>query len=525
MREGHHRSEASSAPPDPAERATRHPPSGPRRVLALLRRRRRALAWSFGVVVLMVGIYNVVRPLPSGASMEGPYRSVDELDFLVDLTYQRNGETVVEQEIFARIFEMIDSADRFVVVDMFLFNDEHGGDRPYPRLTAELTERIVRRRAVRPELAVVFTSDEINTFYGSYEPVHFTELRAAGVDLVLTDLTRLRDSNPTYSALWRTALQWFGSSGLTWLPHPLTSRGQEVTARSYLRMFNMKANHRKLIVTEDGCLLSSANPHDASGFHSNIAWGATGDVCNDVLESERGVARFSGTTPPTFAVDSGTRAQSVAGPAAPDAPGPAGGPSGAALGARVRFVSEGKIRTSMIEAFDGARAGESIDVAMFYLSSRRIVEALSRAADRGVQVRLILDPNKDAFGREKGGIPNRQVAWELDALDHVDVRWYDTRGEQFHTKLVVVRGARETVMFGGSANLTRRNLGDYNLEADLEVVVPAGHRVDREVVAYFDRMWENVDGAFTLSYEAYHDASRAKRLLYRFQEFTGLSSF
>lgn len=454
---------------------------------------------------VVVGVFNVVRPLPDGLSVEGPYHAAPDVEFLYDLTYERDGQPVVEQQIFDRIFRMVDEAERFIVVDMFLFNGEHGGDRAYPRLSGELTDRLVARAGSTPDLAIEVTTDEINTFYGAYEPDHFTAMRAAGIRVVTTDLTALRDSNPAYSAGWRIFLQWFGSRGSGFLPHPLTSSGQTVTARSYLRMFNMKANHRKLIVTDQGCLLSSANPHDASGFHSNIAWYTSGDVCNDVLGSERGIASFSGVEHPALEVRPASQTEDS--------------------GARVRFLSEGKIRSRMVSAIDEAAAGDAIDVAMFYLSDRQIVESFARASERGVRVRLILDPNKDAFGREKGGIPNRQVALELDALGNADVRWYDTHGEQFHTKLVVVRRSDDVVMFGGSSNLTRRNLGDYNIEADLEVVVARDHRLDREVAAYFDRLWNDQDGHFTLPFDAYRDGSLAKRLIYRFQEFTGLSSF
>ena len=50
---------------------------------------------------------------------------------------------------------------------------------------------------------------------------------------------------------------------------------------------------------------------------------------------------------------------------------------------------------------------------MFYLSNRDIVKSLLDASQRGVDVKLILDPNKDAFGMEKDGVPNRPVAHEL----------------------------------------------------------------------------------------------------------------
>ncbi len=82
------------------------------------------------------------------------------------------------------------------------------------------------------------------------------------------------------------------------------------------------------------------------------------------------------------------------------------------------------------------KAQEHLDLAMFYLSERQIIKALIAAQQRGVQVRVLLDPNKDAFGREKNGIPNRQVASELNAAG-VKVRWCNTQGEQCHNKMMM----------------------------------------------------------------------------------------
>src|SRR6185369_17305668 len=97
--------------------------------------------------------------------------------------------------------------------------------------------------------------------------------------------------------------------------------------------------------------------------------------------------------------------------------------------------------------------GDAIDVAMFYLSERDVVRALISAAKRGVSVRVILDPNKDAFGRTKNGIPNRSVATELAAASDgaIKVRWFRTHGEQFHSKLVAMRTATEVWSTLGAA--------------------------------------------------------------------------
>lgn len=164
---------------------------------------------------------------------------------------------------------------------------------------------------------------------------------------------------------------------------------------------------------------------------------------------------------------------------------------------------------------------------MFYLSDRQVVNALVAADGRGASVRLVLDPNKDAFGRQKGGVPNRPVADEL--LDRSDgrirVRWYDTRGEQFHTKLVRVARGDAVTVFGGSANLTRRNMGDFNLEADLQLFLTRDSPVAREVEDYFERIFSNRDGDYTLPYQAYANDGWVKTARYRIEESTGFCSY
>ena len=80
---------------------------------------------------------------------------------------------------------------------------------------------------------------------------------------------------------------------------------------------------------------------------------------------------------------------------------------------RLSFITESAIRDHLLAAIDATRSGDSVRIATFYLSERRVVAALLEAAARGVTVRLILDPNRDAFGMQKDGVPNRPVANEL----------------------------------------------------------------------------------------------------------------
>jgi HKD family nuclease len=78
----------------------------------------------------------------------------------------------------------------------------------------------------------------------------------------------------------------------------------------------------------------------------------------------------------------------------------------------------------------------------------------------------------------------------------------------------------------GSANLTRRNLNNFNLEANVSLTVDSTASLVKEVEAYFDRIWTNRDGNhYTVGYEAYRDDATLKRIIYLVQEYGGLSSF
>jgi hypothetical protein len=145
-------------------------------------------------------------------------------------------------------------------------------------------------------------------------------------------------------------------------------------------------------------------------------------------------------------------------------------------------------------------------------------------------VRLILDPNKDAFGIEKDGVPNRPVANELVTKSNnaIEVRWYRTQGEQFHTKLTLIRQGAQLSASLGSANLTRRNLGNFNLEANVQAAMPADSALAKQLLGYFDLIWNNDEQKlieYTAPFGAYKDESQTRYWRYRFMEATGIGTF
>ncbi len=530
------------------------------------------------IVLIMTSSF---RALPPGTHVEGRWHEVaaGSVEFLADITYtDASGAIIREQSIFDSLFDLIDQAESFLALDFFLINDFAGDPDSAPRaLSSELINALVSAKQNNPDMPIVLVTDPINRVYGGENHPGFEQLEELGVQVVETKLERLRDSNPTYSVVYRTLLSWFGNKpGGGFVPNPFES-DDDTTLRSWFRLLNFKANHRKLAVAGrfDGTVtgfVTSANPHDASSGHSNVALRFESEAALDLFESEVQVAGFSGAdlsaiadamreprkAPPlersmgsadTESVDPVESGDPTIIDPAPANPGDSS-KTGVAEATessgfaepgplKLRVISEAAIRDALFETLRLSNKGDDVRIAMFYMGHRGVVEALLRAAARGVRIRLILDPNRDAFGREKGGIPNRSVANELIRRASkavakgngraIEVRWYNTSGEQFHTKMTSATlnccEESESRLLLGSANYTRRNLDDFNLETNIEVRMPKTSKLAREVTAYFERLWTNQDGSFTVDYDAFADESRISAAKYRFMEQTGLSTF
>lgn len=451
--------------------------------------------------------------MPRGLSATGPVRATDEVDFFYDQTYrQSDGVEVINQQIMDEILALIDSAETMVVLDMFLYND-FAGETSYRPLSEELTAALINAKQNHPDMPVVLITDPFNTIYGGMESPYFDRLEAAGVDVVTTNLAKLPASNRTWTTLWTVCCRFLGNSTRGgWLPNPVGPG--KVTLRSYLHLLNFRANHRKTLVVNTGsewrALVASMNPHDASSRHDNNAVTFSGAAALDLLQTERAAALMSGYD----AAEDWPQATDSAYEQTADAD------------FSLQILTEGAIETGLLTLIDSSEAGDHIDLEMFYLSSRPVVKALIRAHERGVELRAMLDPNRDAFGREKNGIPNRQTAWDLHE-ENIPVRWCATEGEQCHRKWIRLdRTNGETQVIAGSANFTRRNLHNLNMETSVLLTVRSDHPEAVAMREDFNRAWSNPDDSiFSLDYSVFADHSRWRYGLYRFMEATGISTF
>src|SRR5688572_5200818 len=314
--------------------------------------RKRWVAWALLGLWAGVGVWNTTKPMPGGTnvSTSPALAPVTDVQFLYDLTRvpPQGGELIYEQRIFDEVFRIVDEARSFIVADFFLLNENMGAAGGAHRpLSRELVQRLIARKQAVPSLSILLITDPINDVYGGAPSPALAELREGGIEVVVTDLEPLRDSNPLYSSVWRTLLQWWGNSpsGGNSM-NPFTSDGSKITLRSWFSLLNFKANHRKLIVAdrEDGtlaALVTSANPHDASSAHSNVALRFTGPLANDIVASEMSIARFSGW-----------RGHIYAAGAEGESPAPE-------LGIALSFITEEAIRGHLLDAISATRKGDA----------------------------------------------------------------------------------------------------------------------------------------------------------------------
>ena len=110
----------------------------------------------------------------------------------------------------------------------------------------------------------------------------------------------------------------------------------------------------------------------------------------------------------------------------------------------VHVYTDREIRPALLELLHGAK--QSIDVEMYVLTDAQVIDAIQRAEDRGVQVRLILDPNQSANQKHVERLKQRGV----------EVKWFPVKKPALmHRKLAIVDGSR---FFAGSVNWTHNGL-------------------------------------------------------------------
>jgi len=73
-------------------------------------------------VFLLLGTFSCT-PLSEGLSMKSQVYNADDVNFYYDLTYKKDGETHYERQIWDQAYKILDEAQDFFLMDIFVFND------------------------------------------------------------------------------------------------------------------------------------------------------------------------------------------------------------------------------------------------------------------------------------------------------------------------------------------------------------------------------------------------------------------
>lgn len=467
-------------------------------------------------------VYYATRELPGGMRLASDPQTVPTRDvaFLNDVTgADAFGRGFSSRSIFDAMLHTIGEARSLVVLDCHLCTDmQRSAPDAVAALTplaAQLVDALLARKAAIPGLQVLVIADPVNDVYGSAPSADLARLRTAGVQVVTADLSRLRDRNVLYSGLWRLTLGWWSRD-----------RGPLLTLRAWSQLANLKSSNRRVLIADDGggnliALAGTAEPAMASSIHTVTGLQVRGAAVQPLLISELTLARAFGWS------------GAIPAPAADAAHSSAGTPGGRkpSAGDAVQFqwLGEGAIRDALLEHIGAAGTGDNIDIASDILSERGVIAALLAASRRGAAVRMILDPQKDSSLWRS---PNQSVGSELLAASdgRIHVAWYRTHSEQFRAALALIHGQDPikgtTWMVTGSASLSRRDLGDYDLSMDAALSgVPTSAPI-ADAQEFFDRLWNDRGPPgieFTADADTWTDPSQLRYWTYRIMELVGIS--
>jgi len=480
--------------------------------------------WSCAAIAAAWGaaaVHYATRQLPAGMRLASPSQIIaaGNVSFLDDITgADAYGHGFSSHAIFDTMLRTIGAARSLVVLDCHLCIDLYRNTpdtvATLTPMGAQLTAALLARKAAVPALQVLVIADPVNELYGTRPPVQFVQLGAAGIPVVTADLRRLRDRNFLYSSFWRLAFTWWrpAAGGGGWLPNPYSDNGPALTARAWAQLANLKSSNRRVLIADDGHgallgLVGSAEPALANSIDTVSALEVSGPAVAPLLSSELQLARGFGWN--------GSLTLPAAVAAAP----------GSAEVLQFQWLGAGAIRDALLSHIAATAGGDTIDIASESLSERATITALLAASRRNVTVRLILDPHKSSSLWRSA---NQSVASELIAASdgRIHVAWYRTHSERFAAALVLIHGGGPTWMLTGSASLTRRDLGDYDLVLDAALAGSAGAAPLLAAQQFFDTLWNDRGPPgieYTADADTWTDPSQLRYWAYRLMELLGIS--
>ena len=126
----------------------------------------------FLIILLVLTTFSCTS-LSEGLTMKSEVYNADNVEFYYDLTYKKDGEMHYERQIWEQAYDILDKAEDFFLMDIFVFNDFLGKGineklQPLP-IAEEFAQKILEKREKDPTVEIYLILDESNTFYGAFD--------------------------------------------------------------------------------------------------------------------------------------------------------------------------------------------------------------------------------------------------------------------------------------------------------------------------------------------------------------------
>ena len=525
-----------------------------------------------GIIAFTVSCSTIKNP-PLGINYESPIRETENAKFHYDLTYlDKDGNIQYDRNLWDATFKVVDNAKDYLIIEMFLFNDLYNKDKEhFPEFAKEYTEKLIKKQQENPNLKVYILADENNNFYGAFEHPFIASMKNAGINVIIVDIFKLKDTFPWYSPIWRTFIKPMGNpQNKGWITNFYGDMWPKLTIRNLLRALNVKADHKKVFLNEKEVVVSSANIHDPSYFHENIAIYTDGPIVKDVLHDLQLVAKFSDSeinvddsnkeTKSKIEMDLADKTKikkdtmnignledknndmiHLEENISDSKKNEKDEKESLSLNSgkneitdtegkiyKIHYLSEGAIGKHLDADIDSLKSGDELLMGMYFLADRGVIDRLIKAANRGVKIRIIFDRSRDAFGMSTNGLPNKPVSKKLKrkTKGKIEIKWYFTNNEQYHTKITLMKKTDGSVIINaGSANLIKKNIRGYIMDSNFRILTTQDSKISKDVYTYFDRLWENKDGLFTINFDDEPTTSGFSDFMYKILDATQLGSF
>ena len=81
------------------------------------------------------------------------------------------------------------------------------------------------------------------------------------------------------------------------------------------------------------------------------------------------------------------------------------------------------------------------------------------------------------------------------------------------------------IINAGSANLIKKNIRGYIMDSNFRILTTQDSKMSKDIYEYFDRLWENKDGLFTINFDDEPTTSGFSDVMYKILDATQLGSF